>query len=217
MKKIYHMFGRSALCLLLLSIIMASTAFASPKEEARQRLQTAVNEISATLSKSDLTNLSENSPVINKLESLILNIFSLDQFSMRTVGKKWRTFTPAQKEAFKKSFIDLLKTTYFSHISAYENNKVAITGERTNKKGDKVEVLTTVAFKGKNVPVNYRMLNYKGSWMVYDVVVEGVSLVKNYRTQFKELLRHGTPDELIAKLQDKASRIRKKRMEEAKQ
>lgn len=205
----------STLCLLMATLLFTGTAFANAQQEAEQTLQHAVDEITLTLNNANLNNLREDSTVISQLETLVLGIFSMDQFSMRTVGKKWKTFTPAQKTEFKDAFVKLLKATYFKQVSSYNGQALAILGSRTNKKGTKVEVRTSIKFKNEDVPVNYRMLRENGKWMVYDVLVEGVSLVKNYRTQFKELLRNGTPDELIAKLQQKAVLIRQQQAEEA--
>lgn len=201
--------------LLIATLLFTGSAFANAQQEAEQTLQHAVDEITLTLNNANLNNLREDSSVISQLEGLILDIFSMDQFSMRTVGKKWKTFTPTQKTEFKDAFVKLLKATYFKQVSNYNGQTLDILGSRTNKKGTKVEVRTSIKYKSENVPVNYRMLHENGKWMVYDVLVEGVSLVKNYRTQFKELLRNGTPDELIAKLQQKAVLIRQQQAEEA--
>ncbi|MCG8529646.1 MAG: ABC transporter substrate-binding protein [Desulfovibrionales bacterium] len=211
MKSHFIKTGTCTLLALLLTALLCATAFADKKQEARDTLQTAIVRLTDTLTTTDRSNLQENDPIFLDLEKQILGIFSLEQFSMRTVGKKWRAFTPAQKAAFKASFIELLKTTYFSHVSEYNGNQIIFIGERTNKKGDKIEVITSVDYKGKTLPVNYRMLNENGRWMVYDVLIEGVSMVKNYRTQFKEILRRETPEVLIAKLQEKAARIRQTR------
>lgn len=200
----------SALCVFIMTLLVTSTALADAKakHDAKEALQNAVNEISYTLGNANLHNINEDSAVISQLEGMILNIFSMEQFSMRTVGKKWRTFTPTQQTQFKDAFVQLLKATYFKHVSEYEGQNIEIIGARTNKAGSKVEVRTSVKFHNEDVPVNYRMLRENGKWMVYDVLVEGVSLVKNYRTQFKELLRKGTPAQLIAKLREKAVHIR---------
>lgn len=208
MSKTYKKLLASAICTFIITLLIASTALADAKHDAEEALRHAVNEISYTLNKANLQNVTEDSAVVSQLEGMILDIFSMEQFSMRTVGRKWQTFTPTQKTKFKDAFVDLLKATYFKHVSEYEGQHLEILGARTNKAGSKVEVRTSVKYKNEDVPVNYRMLRENGKWMVYDVLVEGVSLVKNYRTQFKELLRKGTPEELIAKLQAKAVRVR---------
>ncbi|SIN69000.1 MlaC/ttg2D family ABC transporter substrate-binding protein [Halodesulfovibrio marinisediminis] len=209
MSKTYKRLLSPIISVFIVTLLFASTAFADAKQDAEEALQNAVNEITTTLNNANLDNVTENSVVVSQLEAEILKIFSMEQFSMRTIGRKWNTFTPEQKTKFKDAFIELLKATYFKHVSKYNGQRLDILGSRTNKSGNKVEVRTSVKYKNEDVPVNYRMLREDGKWMVYDVLVEGVSLVKNYRTQFSEILRKGTPDELIAKLQEKAVQVRK--------
>lgn len=198
------------ICSFFITMLIANIALADAKKDASDALQHAVNEISHTLTNSNLKNLTEDSAVVLELEQKILDIFSMEQFSMRTVGKKWKNFSPSQKTAFKDAFVKLLRATYFKHISEYDGQTLTIVGARTNKKGSKVEVRTVVNFEEKDIPISYRMLVESKKWMIYDVLVEGVSMVKNYRTQFKELLRKGSPDDLIQKLQEKAVRVRQK-------
>ena len=191
---------------------LCASAFADNKADAKRTLEHAVTEIADTLNKADLTTVTEDSELIINLEQMLLNIFSMEQFSMRTIGKKWKNFSPEQKTAFKNSFVQLLKTTYFNHVKEYEGNRIQFVGERTNKKGTKVEILTRVDFNGKTLPVSYRMIQENDKWMVYDILVEGVSMVKSYRTQFSEILRKGSADVLISKLEEKAEHIRNQRV-----
>ena len=77
------------------------------------------------------------------------------------------------------------------------------------RRGSKVEIRTEVALNdGRRIPVSYRMLQKNGAWRVYDVLVENLSLVKNYRTQFQDILTTGTPDELIGRINEKARELR---------
>ncbi len=83
------------------------------------------------------------------------------------------------------------------------------TGEVSSAKGDRTEVRTVVTMKdGKKVPVAYRMLPKDGKWLVYDVLIENISLVKNYRTQFQDILNTGSPENLIARIKAKAMEVR---------
>ena len=87
---------------------------------------------------------------------------------------------------------------------------MAYTGEIANAARTRVEVRTEITMKdGTRVPVAYRMMAKDNSWRVYDIIVENLSLVKNYRTQFQDILTSGTPDELIARVRAKADEVRK--------
>ena len=105
---------------------------------------------------------------------------------------------------------NLLLTTYLNKVDGYNGEQVAYTGEIANAAKTRVEVRTEITMKdGTRVPVAYRMMAKDNSWRVYDIIVENLSLVKNYRTQFQDILTSGTPDELIARVKAKAEEVRK--------
>ena len=103
----------SALLVILVLLLGATpyTAIAGAKEDARKALESSISSILKTLNEADLNQTKEHSPVVAKLEKQVLDVFSLDQFSMRTVGKKWRSFTPKQKEDFKAGVGQDLRST----------------------------------------------------------------------------------------------------------
>jgi phospholipid transport system substrate-binding protein len=125
------------------------------------------------------------------------------------VGPRWSSFTPEQRQSFIEAFASLLKATYLDRVDEYSGEKVAYLGEQVSAKGDRVEVRTTLTMKdNKVVPLNYRMLPKDGAWVVYDVIIENISLVMNYRTQFQELLLKGSPEDLTARILDQARKTR---------
>ncbi|MBQ7617776.1 MAG: ABC transporter substrate-binding protein, partial [Desulfovibrio sp.] len=86
--------------------------------------------------------------------------------------------------------------------------KILFTGEKSSSKGDRTEILTVVTLQsGKKIPVAYRMLPKNDKWVVYDVLIENISLVKNYRTQFQDLLKTSTPEQLIERIKAKAVEV----------
>ena len=112
------------------------------------------------------------------------------------MGPRWKEFSAAQKKSFSNAFADLLLTTYLNKVDGYNGEQVAYTGEIANAARTRVEVRTEITMKDN-------------SWRVYDIIVENLSLVKNYRTQFQDILTSGTPDELIARVRAKADEVRK--------
>ena len=189
--------------LLFLCIVTGAANASDPKEEARKALEANLQQVLLLVKDPAISDPLQQSVIISKIENIVQNFFDYEEFSARTVGRKWRTFSNDQRKKFVSAFADLLRATYLERIEGYNGNGVQFVGERMNKKGDKVEVLTTLDLAGNPVPVNYRML-YKQSWKVYDVIVEGVSLVKNYRTQFKTILQKESPDALITRVQERA-------------
>lgn len=201
MKRLTH--NLLALALLVFCLAPAAAQAASPAHDA---LQGSINKVLDTIKNPAYANPATRGPLKKEIESELRVAFDFGEFSLRTVGPRWKEFSADQKQRFEDAFANLLMRTYVDKIDGYNGEQVAFTGERLNDKGDRAEIQTTIAMKdGKKVPVAYRMLPKDGTWRVYDVLVEGISLVKNYRTQFQEILSSAAPDELIAKVQAKAS------------
>jgi phospholipid transport system substrate-binding protein len=137
------------------------------------------------------------------IRSIINEIFDWTELSKRTLGRHWKKFSDAQKKEFTHLFSRLLEDVYADRLLAYSDEKVVFEKETELKKG-RVEVASHIrTADGKKIPLNYRMTEKSGSWKVYDVVIEGVSMVKNYRSQFKEILSKKSPDDLINTLKKK--------------
>jgi phospholipid transport system substrate-binding protein len=115
------------------------------------------------------------------------DIFDYPDTARRALGIHWRERTPAERRQFVRLFADLLDRAYVSKIDLYENEQVQYTGEVIE--GAEATVKTQITTKsGSTVPVDYRMHLVDGRWLVYDVVIEGVSLVANYRAQFNKVI-----------------------------
>ena len=197
-----------ALCAFLLALVLLP-AGAQANSPARQTLETSTNRILNFIRNPDYVNPATRGPIRQQIEDEVLHIFDFSEFSSRTVGPRWRNFTPEQKREFSNAFADLLINTYLNRIDGYNGEQVFYTGEVSSAKGDRTEVRTVVTMKdGKKVPVAYRMLPKDGKWLVYDVLIENISLVKNYRTQFQDILNTGSPENLIARIKAKAMEVR---------
>jgi len=130
-------------------------------------------------------------------------IFDYPDTARRALGPHWNARTPQQQQEFVKLFADLLDKAYISKIDLYQGERVQYTGETVN--GDEATVKTMIATKkgGSDVPVDYRMHMKNGRWLVYDVIIEGVSLVSNYRTQFNKIVQTESYDALVQRLRAK--------------
>jgi phospholipid transport system substrate-binding protein len=130
-------------------------------------------------------------------------IFDYPDTARRALGPHWNARTPQQQQEFVKLFADLLDRAYISKIDLYQGERVQYTGETVN--GDEATVKTIIATKkgGSDVPVDYRMHTKNGRWTVYDVIIEGVSLVANYRTQFNKIVQTESYDALVQRLRAK--------------
>ena len=121
---------------------------------------------------------------------------------MRSLGSHWRRRTPEQKTEFTKLFTNLLEQTYARNIASYDGQQVVYTGEKVDGKYAQVDS-KIVDKKGREFSVNYRMLNRNNAWFIYDVVIENISLVNNYRAQFNRVITRNSYDRLISKMRGK--------------
>ncbi|MGD8960336.1 MAG: ABC transporter substrate-binding protein [Desulfobacteraceae bacterium] len=131
------------------------------------------------------------------------SIFDFTEMAKRALALNWRAFTPPQRKEFTELFSKLTANSYLEQIKGTYTDLAVEFLEEEILSDDKAMVKTKVRREGVETPVDYRMLRQDGRWLVYDVNIEGVSLVQNYRTQFREILAKETPEELIQKLRDK--------------
>ena len=190
-------------------LLIPNFSYATPADDAREALKVHIDEVMNFLKDPAFSEPATREEIINKINDEILQIFDFTEFASRTVGKKWLEFSEQQKENFIDAFAELLRATYIEKLDKYDGQSVSYTGGRTSKDGTKVEIQTSIYSEGKDIPVFYQMLK-KDEWIVYDVRIEGMSLVENYRSQFAEIFQHGsTIDELIAQVRKLAENMRK--------
>ncbi len=189
-------------------LFCGSSEAASPAVGPKASLDVVVSQALDILKQPGYANPATRPPLRMEIETLIDTIFDFSEFSSRTVGARWAGFTADQQRRFDEAFARLLLSTYLNNIEGYKGEKIEYTGEMLSPKGNRAEVSSIVTLAdGKKVPVRYRMMDKQGRWVVYDVLIENVSLIKNYRAQFKEILTRGTPDELIARVLEKAAEV----------
>ncbi len=138
-------------------------------------------------------------------------MFNFDEIARRTVARNWSDFNDAEKAAFTDVFAQFLGNTYIDKVQGeYHNEQIAYLGQDFYS-DIYAEVKTQIVRETLKIPVNYRMLKGgDGQWKVYDIIVERVSLVKNYRTQFASILRKDKPAQLIRQLNDKLAEQNKR-------
>lgn len=130
------------------------------------------------------------------------DLFDYTELSRRTLGRNWRKLSPDQKKEFVELFSRLLGTVYMDRIVTYTDEKVVFEKERMMS-DTKAEVKSKVITKSGEIPIFYRMIKKNGTWKVYDVIVEGVSLIKNYRSQFRRILKNKSPEDMLGILRKK--------------
>jgi len=194
---VYTFWRALFICTLCLSLSGGALAITTPSST----LQVSIDEVLVYLQKPAYANLATRPPLRAAIEERIRMVFDFDEFSKRAVGVYWKRFTPEQKENLSEAFAQLLIVTYLDKVNGYNGEKIAYIGEVLSKKGNRAEVRTLLALaNAKTIPIAYRMVLKNSQWAVYDVIIENISLIKNYRSQFGSLLQKETPEALIIKI-----------------
>ncbi len=140
------------------------------------------------------------------LKTVIGRIFDYGEMAKRSMGVHWKELSPAQQKDFVGLFSTLLENSYAGKIESYNNEKIVYDKEQVE--GNYAEVNSRViTAKRDEFTLDYRLLKEGNRWMVYDVVIEGVSLVSNYRTQFNKIINERGYNELVKKMRTKSEEI----------
>jgi phospholipid transport system substrate-binding protein len=132
--------------------------------------------------------------------------FDFPEMSKRALARHWQARTPAERDEFVKLFTDLLERAYVSRIESFGGEQIAYNGDTIE--GDAALVRTKIITKqGTDVPVDYRMLKRNDRWLAYDVVIEGVGLINNYRTQFNKIIQTSSYQALVDRMKNKQNEL----------
>jgi len=195
------MAGRvAALASVALLLVVARPAFAGPPTD---QLRGAIDRVIAVLDDPALKapgRLAERQAAVRKVAE---GIFDVRETASRALGRHWRARTEAEQIEFVGLFADLLEQAYLGRLELSGGERVVYLGESIS--GDYAVVRTKVLLPktGTEVPVDYRMLRRDERWLVYDVAIEGISLVANYRSQFTRIIEEGSYQELVKRMKAK--------------
>lgn len=185
--------------LLIFLLIIPPLAYSAASSEM---LKEYMNKVLEVLRNPDLKGEPGRKVKREKIRSISEEVFDFTELSKRSLGQNWNKLNPDQQQEFIKLFKSLLETVYADKITSCTDERIIFKEEITLSEKT-VEVPTVIVAKTSEIPINYRLLQEKGRWRIYDVVIEGVSLVNNYRTQFREILANKTPEALLDILRKK--------------
>lgn len=140
---------------------------------------------------------------VDRLREALNPIFDYEEMAKRALGSHWRRRTPAEQEEFVKLFRDFLEKIYSDKVDLYGGEKVRFGREMIDKDFAQVES-AVIKPNGEEIAVSYKLRQMNGQWKVYDVVVENISIVNNYRSQFDRVISSSSYEELVKRLQEKA-------------
>jgi len=195
--------GVAGLLLLLGGVAVQMAVAAGGATEA---MKSTIEEVLTILKDKDLKQPGKAEERRRRLEQVVGDRFDYQEMSKRALGSPWNTLADKDKQEFVALFQTLLTNSYADKIEAYSGEGVKYINERTEN--DYAEVRTKVLNGKVDIPLDYRLLNRGGDWRVYDVVVDGVSLVNNYRGQFSKILRSSTYADLVDQLRKKSEKIK---------
>lgn len=199
-------------CLLLIPFLLISLTLgiaSSWAGEPTQQIKETTDKILVILSNPSLKGPAQAEERRKVIGQTVDERFDWEEMSRRSLARHWAARTPEEKKEFIGLFRDLLERTYLDKVDDYSGEAVTYQGDTIdgNYASVKVKIVTS---KGKEIPVEYRVMKKQTQWLVYDMTIEGVSFVNNYRSQFNSILSKSPYSELVKRLKDKASFSEKK-------
>jgi phospholipid transport system substrate-binding protein len=185
-----------------LGIILILVGFGvSPAEAQMSAMQTVETQVDRLLEilESDRT----DEQILEAIRNEFIDFFDFESMSRLALGRHWRDLSSDQRRQFIASYRKLLETTYLDQVLEYRDERVRFLDER-ELADNRSEVLTQVVHQDQLIPVNYRLIQQDGQWRIYDLIIENVSLSRNYRSQFASFLERNSFEDLLDELRRKA-------------
>jgi len=179
-------------------------AAVDPTEAARAVVEKTVGEVLVVLNEPGLDSEQRRA----RIEQIAFGVFDFATMSKLTLAKNWKRFDERQREEFVAEFKAHLSRRYGTRLDRYKQTDVAIVGTQLEPRNDVTVRSKVVGGQFDGVAMDYRMRESDGRWLVIDVVIEGVSLVANFRSQFTEVISQGGPEELLRQLKSKNFDVR---------
>jgi phospholipid transport system substrate-binding protein len=184
---------------LVLSVVMVLPAAAGAPSD---QLKAQIDRVLKTLDDPDLKKDGRAKDRRGAVRRIANEIFDFGETARRSLGRHWQPRTPAERDEFVQLFSDLLERSYISRVELYGGEKIQYLGDSIE--GDQAKVQTRLLTKGgSEIPIEYRMHRKGDRWLVYDVIIEGVSLIANYRSQFNKIIQTSSYQELVRKMKTK--------------
>jgi phospholipid transport system substrate-binding protein len=189
----------------LLAILLVAPGPAAWAGPATDQLRVYTDQVTKILQNPAMT-LPERREAVRHVAE---QVFDVNETAQRALGQHWQQRTPAEREEFVKLFANLLEQTYISRIDEYGGEKLTYVGEQLD--GDRGVVRARITTKnGTEVPIESRVLLRGNRWLIYDILIENLSLISNYRSQFDRVIRTASYEELVKRLQTKGAFLSEK-------
>ena len=187
---------------LILGMIFLSAASRASAGDPSDEMRATIENVLATLKDPNLKGADKKEERRNKLKTAVYPRFDFAEMGKRSLGSHWQKRSPQEQKQFIELFSELVEASYIDAIDSYNGEKIVVGNEKQDN--EFAEVSTKILTKkGEEFAVDYRLRQADKAWKVYDVVLENVSLVNNYRSQFNRVIAKSSYDELLSKLKQK--------------
>ena len=187
-----------ASALLIVGFVTPVAAEQTPREV----VQSTSEEVLAVLAEKDLSKQERR----DKVRAIVLRSMDFETLSRLVLARNWSRFSPAQQQEFMQEFQDHLAAIYGRRLDDYRNEKVDVVGDRREPNGDSTVQTKILRGGGSNdIQVDYRLRESNGQWKVIDFIVEEISMVANFRSQFQDIVASGGPEKLLQLLKEKTA------------
>ncbi|MDH4152311.1 MAG: ABC transporter substrate-binding protein [Nitrospira sp.] len=197
---------RPVVVFLLLLVVLVAMPVPSDAGAPTAAMKTTIDEVLRIVRDKELKQPGKAEARRHMLETVVAARFDYAEMSRRALGAPWNQLTDQQKQEFVDLFRTLLTNSYADKIETYSGEGVEYLNERTEK--EYAEVRTKVLSGKTEIPLDYRLISKADEWRVYDVVVDNVSLVNNYRGQFTKILRASSYTDLVDQLRKKTDKLK---------
>jgi len=170
--------------------------------EPTDQVRGAIDRVLEILKKKDLQAKERRTERRTLLREEISKAFDFDEMAKRSLGPAWRQRTPEEQKEYVALFRQVLENSYLGKVEAYQGEKIRYVKDSVSEGRFATVETLIVTGKGQEIPLNYRLMKEKTEWRVYDVVIEEISLVNNYRSQFGAILQKSSFQDLLARLRE---------------
>ena len=186
-----------------ISVLLFTSSFSLAMEPGKLLMET-VDKGLTVLKEPALSGTEKTQERRQALQKEISCVFNFEEMSKRALGQHWKKRSPEEKKEFVELFTNILKDAYIGKTDTYNGEKVVLLREKQDS--DYAVVQTKFITKnGTEIAVDYSMLNNSGEWKIYDVIIEGVSMINNYRSQFNNILLKSPYENLVKRMQEKTT------------
>jgi phospholipid transport system substrate-binding protein len=201
------MVKRVVIVVMFLAFLFAVTGQAVLASVAKDQLKVSMDKLIAVLADESLKGPDKKAERRAKIFEVFKERFDFKMMGMRSLGTPWKKLSPEQRDEYVTAFSELIKNSYILKIERYTNEKIVFKDDRA--KGKYYYVYTDILSGDTAIPINYSLHQKGDQWFVYDVTIEGVSLVKNYRSQFDQIYRKEGFSGLMSKINKQLSTMEK--------